>query len=130
MAEDERPNQYHLTAYFFGFSQLRCRSRTAIFQLGALGSVALVLRRFAPPFEGRVLASVLDRDRHAHVVAYSNPHALGLPIDANFMGSTRNQDFAPQFPVAHFFLFTHGGGCVLRAGRQAAARCSVLCLSP
>src|SRR5215211_322940 len=65
------------------------------------------------------LASILDCDRHADVVAYSNPHALGLPIDANFMGSTPNQDFASQFPVAHFFLFTHEGGCVLRAGRQA-----------
>src|SRR5215208_502305 len=29
----------------------------------------------------------------------SNPHALGLPIDANFMGSTPHQDFASQFPV-------------------------------
>ena len=84
--------------------------------------LAPVLRHSAPTLDGRALASILDRNRRAHVVAYSNPNVLGLPIEANFVGFALNRDCTFQFPIAHLFLFSHSGGRVLRAGRQGAAR--------
>jgi hypothetical protein len=51
--------------------------------------VAPIMSRLLPTLEGCALASILNRDPRAHVVAYGNPNAFGLLIDVNVVGVSR-----------------------------------------
>jgi hypothetical protein len=54
--------------------------------------VAPIARRFHPALEGCALASILNRDPRALVVAYGNPNAFRLLIDANVVAFAPNHD--------------------------------------
>jgi hypothetical protein len=57
------------------------------------------MRRLLPALESCAIASILNRDPRAHVVAYGNPNAFGLLIDVNVVGvvPNQNQDFTLAF---------------------------------
>jgi hypothetical protein len=49
-------------------------------------STAAVARRLTPALQGRALASILNGDPHAPVVAISDPNVIRFAIDGNDVG--------------------------------------------